>query len=60
MDFRSFMFILLGSLLLFLTGCQGYSKVEYFESGQIKSVEKNDGFIDWSGGKTFSFSAIGG
>jgi hypothetical protein len=51
------LFILL--IPLMIAGCQGYSKTEYYEDGQIKSKETNNGFIEWSAGKSIGFSVIG-
>lgn len=46
------MFKILFSLLtiLLITGCANIVKKEYYESGQLKSEEYRDGFIEWSDG----------
>jgi hypothetical protein len=51
--------ILLILIPLMVAGCQGYSKIEFYESGKIKSIEKNEGMIEWSNGKSIGFSVIG-
>ncbi len=41
-------------VLLMSAGCQTASKTEYYENGQIKSVEKREGFPNFSENKNFN------
>jgi len=40
-------------------GCQTYSKVEYYEDGQIKSEEHRTGVRNYSDGKQFHANVSG-
>ena len=50
-----FLWLLLVLGLLMLAGCR--TETTYYPNGQIQS--HSDGAIDWSNGKTLSFSVIG-
>jgi len=42
--------LVVGLLLLLLTGCSTVKEKEYYENGQVKRDYQREGFIDWSDG----------
>ncbi len=51
---KAFSLILILILIIALSGCQSVSKVEYYENGKIKSIEKREGFPNFSENKNFN------